>query len=146
MTTPQPRTSRIVNEGGKWSIELPDDVMLAFLERVFANGGSAIEMPVAAPEPEPEFTGELPLDLPEPKTAPGYDDGALLTPKLRELWEELVKHPHGAHYTALARRLGYKGGAEINKINGRCHSLVYHGYVEQPNKGDGIFRAIPGER
>jgi len=50
----------------------------------------------------------------------GGPDVAMLTPKQREVYDALAKHPNGAHYTALAEEMGL----DPNVVNTRLAALV----------------------
>jgi hypothetical protein len=59
--------------------------------------------------------------------APEGGDVAMLTPKQREVYDALARHPKGAHYVALAAEMGVPSDV----VNSRLNALVgtYEGTI-----------------
>lgn len=68
----------------------------------------------------------------------GGPDCSLLTPRQREVYDELSRHPDGAHYAAVAEAVGLR----IGVVNSRLNDMAKN----HPNLlcriGSGKFKAV----
>ena len=91
-------------------------------------------------EPLPKKLRDLPppaeAEIEAEAEAETFDDGADLSEKRREVWNVLVAHPQGAHYTFVAEEVS----VDANAVNARCCSLVNDGWAARVSAG--VYRPL----